>query len=382
MDDRDPHPKFSDQAVPVSLKDQIGYLVAVPQAACRKIRTHIRTTQFYWKQAQVAREIVKADRLKIGIVLAKSFTLSAFAVFTDTLRLASDELDRSGRISADWQVLASTQHLITASCGIQVAPTSSLTDPANFDCIVVVGGLLSVEEPVDRQTIAFLKDAAVKKVCLIGLCTGSFILADAGLMKNHETCVSWLHYQEFLERFPDHPVRSDRIFALDKYRGSCAGGTSSADLAASLVRQYIGKAAERNAFEVLQIAHVRSERDIQPRRPLLHECDDDRVKAAFIMMEQRLDREISLDGLAASIGLSRRQLERLFNQKAGMSPGQAYIRLRMERAKKLLMQTSSPMIEIALDVGFDDPSHFTRSFKRVHGQTPSQVRASSSKRIA
>lgn len=323
------------------------------------------------------RSIIKANRLKIGFILAKSFTLSAFALFTDTLRLAiaSDELDRSGRVSADWQVLASTQHLITASCGIQVAPTSNLTDPAKFDCIVVVGGLLSVEDPVDRQTIAFLKNADIKKVCLIGLCTGSFILAEAGLMKNHEICVSWLHFQEFHERFPDHKVRSDRIFALDRYRGSCAGGTSSADLAASLVRQYIGKAAERNAFEVLQIENVRTGRDIQPRRPLHHDCDDARVKAALIRMEQKLDRELSLDGLAASIGLSRRQLERLFNQKAGMSPGQAYKKIRMERAKKLLMQTNSPMIEIALDVGFDDASHFTRSFKRVCGQTPTQVRA-------
>ena len=330
----------------------------------------------YGMRYHVQHSIIKANRLKIGFILARSFTLSAFALFADTLRLASDELDGSGRVSADWQVLASTQHLITASCGIQVAPTSSLTDPAKFDCIVVVGGLLSVEDPVDHQTIAFLKDADSKKVCLIGLCTGSFILAEAGLMKDHETCVSWLHFQEFHERFPDHKVQSNRIFALDRYRGSCAGGTSSADLAASLVRQYIGKAAERNAFEVLQIENVRSERDIQPRRPLHHDCNDARVKAALIMMEQKLDREMSLDGLAASIGLSRRQLERLFNQKAGMSPGQAYNKIRMEKAKRLLMQTNSPMIEIALDVGFDDASHFTRSFKRVCGQTPTQVRAS------
>jgi transcriptional regulator GlxA family with amidase domain len=183
-----------------------------------------------WNGNRMQCSAIKGKRLKIGFILAKSFTLSAFALFTDTLRLASDELDRSGRVSADWQVLASTQHLITASCGIQVAPTSGLSDPAEFDCIVVVGGLLSVEEPIDYKTIAFLKDADAKNVCLIGLCTGSFILAEAGLMKNYETCVSWLHFQAFHDRFPDHRARSDIIFALDKARGSCAGGTSSADL--------------------------------------------------------------------------------------------------------------------------------------------------------
>jgi hypothetical protein len=80
------------------------------------------------------------NRLKIGFVLARSFTLSAFALFVDTLRLASDELDRSGRILADWQVLGSTRHLITSSCGVQLAPTSDFVNPSQFDYIVVVGG--------------------------------------------------------------------------------------------------------------------------------------------------------------------------------------------------------------------------------------------------
>jgi len=198
------------------------------------------------------------NRLKIGFVLARSFTLSAFALFVDTMRLASDELDRSGRILADWQVLGSTRHLITSSCGVQVAPTSDFVDPSQFDYIVVVGGLLSVERPVDQDTIEFLHSADAKKVPLIGLCTGSFILAEAGLMRAHQTCVSWLHYQAFREQFPDHHVRSDRIFNLDRNRGSCAGGSSAADLAASLVRRYISKDAERNALEVLQIEKARS----------------------------------------------------------------------------------------------------------------------------
>lgn len=171
-----------------------------------------------------------AGRLKVGFVLARSFTLSAFALFVDTLRLASDEQDRSGRVLADWQVIGSTRHLITASCGVQVAPTSDFVDPSRFDYIVVVGGLLTVENPVDQQTITFLKQADVKKVPLIGVCTGSFILAAAGLMKRHESCVSWLHYKEFRERFPDLSVRSDRLFNLDRQRGSCAGGSSSADM--------------------------------------------------------------------------------------------------------------------------------------------------------
>src|SRR5215510_388086 len=99
------------------------------------------------------------EKFKVGFVLARSFTLSAFALFVDTLRLASDDLDRSGRVNADWQVLGSTRHLITSSCGVQVAPTSDFVDPAQFSYIVVVGGLLNVARAVDEETISFLKRA-------------------------------------------------------------------------------------------------------------------------------------------------------------------------------------------------------------------------------
>ncbi|APG85711.1 GlxA family transcriptional regulator [Sinorhizobium americanum] len=319
------------------------------------------------------------QRLKIGFILSRWFTLSAFALFVDTLRLASDQLDRSGRVLADWQVLGSTRHLITSSCGVQVAPTSDFVDPGEFDYIAVVGGLLSVEQPVDHETIRFLKRAASKSVPLIGLCTGSFILAEAGLMKEHQTCVSWLHYHEFRERFPDHDVRPDRLFNLDRKRGSCAGGSSAADLAAALVRRHISRDAERNALEVLQIEKARSQFDIQTRQPLHDYVNDNRVMATLINMEQHLEGGITIEQLAASVGLSRRQLERLFSEKAGMSPALAFRRLRLDRARHILLTSKKPIIEVALDVGFVNTSHFTKEFRRTYGRTPAEIRDSAAR---
>lgn len=316
-----------------------------------------------------------ANRLKVGFVLARSFTLSAFAMFVDTLRLASDEDDRSGRVHADWQVLGSTRHLITSSCGIQVAPTTDFVDPSRYDYIVVVGGLLSVREPVDLETVAFLKKAAALKIPLIGLCTGTFILAEAGLMKGHVTCVSWLHARAFQERFPDLPVRSDRIFNLDRRRGSCAGGSSSADIAAALVRRHISPHAEKKALEVLQIVRARSSADVQPRRALEEKYEDPRIRAVMIRMEQHLDEELDMGDLGSAVGLSQRQLERLFQKAIGTSPARAFGRIRMERAKLLLNQSNASLIEIALDVGYRNSAHFSRAFKREFGHTPSSLRS-------
>lgn len=323
-----------------------------------------------------AKAEVKQSPLKVGFVLARSFTLSAFALFVDTLRLASDEADKSGRVLADWHVLGSTRHLITSSCGVQVAPTSDFIDPKAFHYIVVVGGLLNADTVIDNQTADYVKKAAELKVPLIGVCTGTFILAELGLMKNHQTCVSWLHYQAFRERFPDNVVRSDRLFNLDRNRGSCAGGSSAADMAASIVRRHISRDAERNALEVLQIERARSGLDIQPRRPLSIECEDARLKAVLITMERHIEDVVPTEQLAASVGLSRRQLERLFMDEMKTSPGAVYTRLRMERAKQLVIQTQAPLVEIALEVGFDSSSHFARLFRRLFGQSPTELRRS------
>lgn len=315
-------------------------------------------------------------KLRIGFILGRSFTLSAFALFVDTLRLASDELDRSGRVFADWQVLASSRNAVRSSCGVQVVPTSGFVDPTNFGYIVVVGGLLREEEPVDAETMRYLRLAAAAKVPLIGLCTGTFILAEAGLMKDHECCVSWLHAREFQERFPDHRVRSDRIFHLDESRGSCAGGSSAADIAALLVRRYISEDAERNALEVLQIDHARSPLHLQARRTLGGDAEDVRVKATLLIMEQHLNDRVPIAQLARLVGVSRRQLERLFKEKAGISPANAYRHVRLIHAKSLVTNSDASMLEIALEAGFENPSHFARTFKKFHGQTPSELRTS------
>lgn len=313
-------------------------------------------------------------RLKIGFVLARSFTLSAFSMFIDTIRLGSDSLDRSGRVLADWQVLSSSRHSIASSCGVRVEPTSDFAPAQNFDYIVVVGGLLDVETPIDARTEQYLKRAADLGVILIGLCTGSFILAECGLMRDHVTCVSWLHYRSYQERFPDLKVDAQRLFNLDSTRGSCAGGSGSADIAAHIVRHHISPDAERNALEVLQIHRARGPGTVQPRRPLENTYDDPRLCTALLLMEQHLDDELTIENIAMAVGVSRRQLERLFLTFLGMSPGRAYTTLKLRKAYTLLVSTDAPIIEIAQDSGFENASQFSRSFRSTYGLKPSAVR--------
>ncbi|MBX9454620.1 MAG: GlxA family transcriptional regulator [Rhizobium sp.] len=313
--------------------------------------------------------------IRVGFILARHFTLSAFSLFVDTLRLGSDVDDRSGRVLCDWEVISATPQMIKASCGIQLAPTGRFGAAERFDYIAVVGGLLDVEEPLDRETIDFIKDAAARKVTIIGVCTGSFILAAAGLLRNRLACVSWLHHEEFRSRFPRNQLTSERLFAEDGRVITCAGGSAVADLAALLVKRHVGDEAEKNALEILQVERWREGGEGQSRSPLaLPSHNDPRIKASLLFMEQNLDAKLRVEQIADHVGVSRRQLERLFQEKTGISPGTALDRIRMTKAMFLVERTSRPLIEIALDVGFENSSHFGRKFRKSFGTTPIRFR--------
>lgn len=313
--------------------------------------------------------------LRVGFILARHFTLSAFSLFVDTLRLASDVEDRSGRVLCDWEVISAGPQMIRASCGVQVAPTARLGAAERFDYIAVVGGLLNVEEPLDAETIAFIKEASRRKVTVIGVCTGSFILAAAGLLDTRLACVSWLHHEAFRIRFPENRLTSQRLFAEDGRIITCAGGSAVADLAALLVKRHVGDDAEKNALEILQVERWREGTEGQSRAPLaLPAHNDPRIKASLLFMEQNLDTKLRVEQIADHVGISRRQLERLFHEKTGVSPGTALDRLRMTKAMFLVERTSRPLIEIALDVGFENSSHFGRKFRKCFGATPIRLR--------
>lgn len=316
-----------------------------------------------------------ARPLRVGFVLTDRFTLSAFSLFVDHLRLAADAGDHSRPILAHWTVMASTSQPIAASCGVSVNPNGALLDPDTLDYVVVVGGLLSARRPVDDATERYLKEAGRSGVTLVGVCTGSFVLARLGLLDRRRCCVSWYHHQDFLAEFPDVEPISDRLFIADGKRITCAGGGGVADLATHLIESHIGRSAAQKSRHVLLLDRVRGGAESQPHPPAAPVVGDDRVRRALIMMEQNLAEPVPIAQIAAQLGLSTRQLERLFQGMTGMRPSAFYRTLRLRFAGFLLDTTDRPVTEIAFDAGFSDCAHFSRQFKAAHGVTPSAVRA-------
>jgi transcriptional regulator GlxA family with amidase domain len=313
-------------------------------------------------------------RLAVGFILARRFTLCAFANFVDVLRLAADEGDRSRPIMCEWSVLSDTMDPVASSCGVTVQPNERLGDPARFDYIVVVGGLLEEIPNIGSAYTRFLERAAASGVLLVGICTGAFLLHRAGLMDGYRCCVSWFCHADFLERFDGLEPISDQIFVVDRDRLTCAGGASSAHLAAYLVEKHIGRAQASKSLHIMIIDDALRPEKPQPGIPLDFKTEDPIVKRALLLMQQRIDAPLSVAEIARQIGISKRQLERHFRSALHTSPQAAFLDIRLSFARHLLQATEKSISAIAVECGFCDSSHLSRMFRRRYDCTPYEIK--------
>jgi len=317
---------------------------------------------------------VSMAKLNVGFILARRFTLCAFANFVDVLRLSADEGDRSRPILCSWKVLSPTMDSIASSSGVSVQPDERLGDPARFDYLVVVGGLVDEIENLHPETVRFLSVAAAGGIPLVGVCTGTFALHRAGLMQGYRACVSWFHHADFLERFDGLKPVSDQIFVVDRDRLSCSGGISSAHLAAFMVERHLGKARAAKSLHIMIIDKAMTAEKPQPGMPLALATKDVLVQRALLVMQQSIDAPLAIARVAARLGVSRRKLERHFSMSLGMPPLQADRLIRVDQAKLLLRTTDRSATQIAADTGFCDLPHLIRVFRAAEGTTPEAFR--------
>ena len=311
--------------------------------------------------------------ISFGFVMLPHFTLTAFSTFVDTLRLAGDEGDYSRPVDCKWTFLAENPDGVTSSCGAHMAREAALKDPGRFDYIVVCGGLLHRGEVMTGGVRRFLCEADKSGVTLIGLCTGSLLLARAGLMNGKRCCISWFHYRELAEEQPDVIPVADQLFVVDGRRITCAGGLASADLAAWLVEGHFGRARAQKSLHILSSDQARLPSDPQPHPVMGNPATNDRVRRATLLMEQNLAMPLAIEEIAKRVSISRRQLDRVFKQELGQPPQVFYRNLRLEFARHLLTHGRHTVTSVAMECGFADAAHFSRLFKAAYGQPPSRI---------
>lgn len=312
--------------------------------------------------------------LSVGFVLLHRFTLLPFAAFVDCLRLAADEGDRSRQLRCHWSFMTQDGKQAMSSCGAAITPCEPLKDPQTFDYIVVIGGLLDERQSADRHALDYLRQAQALGVPLIGVCTGVFTLIQAGLMTHRRCCISWYHHRDLVHLFPAIEPVADRLFIDDGDIITCAGGASTADLAAYLIERHMGKAWAMKSLHIMLIDEARLGSEAQPQPVVFVKISDRLVRRAIALIEQHLGEPLSVDMLAERVGTSRRHLERRFRNRLGVSPQRFSRELRLRYGLWLLHYTGKSVTEIGGRCGFADTAHFSRHFRALFGFTPSEIR--------
>lgn len=318
--------------------------------------------------------------LSVGFVLLHRFTLLPFAAFVDCLRLAADEGDRSRQLRCHWAFMTSAGQDALSSCGAAITPCQPLQPPETFDYLVVIGGVQDGSGKLDLKTLDYLRKADRQGVPLVGLCTGSFALIEAGLMAGRRCCVSWYHHADLRRRFPEVTPVADRLYLDEGDRLSCAGGTAAADLAAYLVERHLGKAWAMKSLHIMLIDEARKAESPQPQPVVFSRVEDRQVRRAISIIEQHLGQPIGVDELAARLAISRRSLERKFQGALGMTPQQFARDLRLRYGLWLLHYSPRTITEIGERCGFADTAHFSRHFRKAFGMTPSAMRRQASRK--
>ena len=313
--------------------------------------------------------------MRVAILLADDFTLSAFALFVDHIRLAADEGDRSRQERARWSVFSATGGEVRSSCGLAVGAATTFGDAGDFDYVVLVGGLLRHEQRIGATAADFVRRQAAAGAILVGLCTGVFILCRLGLMAGRRCCVSWYHLADFAAEFPDHRAVADRLYIVDGPRVSCAGGAGTADLAVELIRRHLGEGPAQKASQVLLFPRPRDGDENQPHPPVSQVAAGAKVSRALLLMEQNIAQPLPIATVAARLHVSARQLERLFRAELGAGPAVVYRDVRLRYAGWLLATTDRSVTAIAYEAGFADAAHLARHYRAAHGRSPSEGRA-------
>lgn len=326
------------------------------------------------------RAATRADRvspveLRVGIVLWPGFPLLSLAGLCDGLRHAADVGDQSRQMRCTWDILGHTGDWVKASCGIRVPVDRSLSQPGTYDYVAVIGGLLSQIQEAPTHYSRFLSDTAQNGVPLIGVCTGSFVLARLGLLKGHAPCLHPFHVADWEALYPDVPFTTNAHFEVSHDRITCPGGISIVELAAELVRRHCG--ADRAAKVVHQMTvNVQGTPTHVARRHALgyQSNDHEKLRRAMVLMEKNLVTPLEIAVIAKLVDSSSRQLERVFLAELGTTPSEYYRSTRLKYARWLLMTTDLPIVKIADEAGFSDASHFIRHFQQFYGTTPGRLR--------
>jgi AraC family transcriptional regulator, glycine betaine-responsive activator len=311
-----------------------------------------------------------------AFVLVPEFSMMPFSAAIEPLRVANR---MHGREVYRWSTLSADGAPVTASNGTPVQVDGVLANCEPVDAVVVCAGINAYDH-LDARVAAQLRRLSRRDGLIGSVCSGSIVLAHAGLLDGRRCTGHWEDLNTLAENFPALEVTKS-IFEIDGSRFTCSGGTAPLDLMIHFIALDFGR--ELAARVADQMLHHSARQAAEPQRLALSErtgVRHPRLLDVIAAMEADLENPLPLGGLAEAAGLSLRQLERLFAAQLGVRPGRYYRDLRLQRARQLVQQTGLSRMQIAVSTGFSSATHFAKAYGQAYGKAPSRDREAALRR--
>jgi len=314
--------------------------------------------------------------LVVGILVCPGFAMMSLSGIVESLRHAGDVGDKSRQIECQWEILGDTRKPVHSSCGLVVVPTCEYLNPNDLDYIFIIGGLLNRYNDVPARHRSYLHAANVAGVEIVGVCTGSFILAEERLLKGHSACIHPYHQKDFQFNFPGHTFTTKEDFVAGNKVTTVPGGISILSLMTELIKKHLGTDRSAKAVYQLSISERRGIGGFE-RTGLTQyvEVADARVQKALVLIEDSVKSQITIPQIATQLGMSERHFSRVFAKEMKVSAKSHLIVTKLKYCMWLLKNSGNSITSIAYSGGFSSCSHFSTAFRGHFGISPKAARS-------
>jgi len=305
----------------------------------------------------------------VGLVVYPNFQalgLAVAAVFEYANFLRGERAYQFRVVSEDGGPVMTSQSFSVNTDRLRESTCDTLIVAGDNECRLPPASLLD-----------YIREAPSQSRRVAAICTGTFVLAAAGLLEGKRATTHWFHAQEFKKQYPKVLLDEDRIFVVDGQIWTSAGMTAGVDLALAIVEKDFGLETARMIARKLVVHQRRGGGQSQFSALLELDAKSDRVQMALAYARENLDAELSVEALAEAARLSPRQFSRVFREETGQSPAKAIERLRVEAARLMMETTRHPIEVIARETGFGDRERMRQAFLRAFGQPPQSIQRTS-----
>lgn len=301
-----------------------------------------------------------------SFLLIEEFSHLAFSCAVEPLRIANLV---SGAELYDWSFLSENGETATCSNGTVTLVNGGISEIPKCDRLFVLSGI-NMRNYASRSLLAALRRERARGTSIGALCSGAWLLAEAGFLNGYQAAIHWEYHDSFMEAFPEvNLVRS--VFVAEGKHITASGGTATADLILHLIEQDHGAdlaiaVADQMVYNAVRNATAEQRVSLQSRNGMRNA----HLAKAIQIMQERIESPVSPSEIAENLGISTRQLERLFGKYLNASPKRYFMEMRLDRARNLLLQSEASVTEVAIACGFENPGHFSRVYRANFGITP------------